>query len=179
MALKAKMRVFAIEYLACWNAAEAARRAGYRDAYHTGSRLLRNPHIFAFIEEAIKLRQMGADEVLGRLSDQARGSLRPFVRISADGHVEFDFSTQEAIDNLHLVKSVRTKRKRLVAGRGEETEEWEHEWVEVELYNSQAALELIGKHHKLFTERIEHGGTVSIPGFDEQLERAYGSRSKT
>ncbi len=177
MALKAKMRVFALEYIACWNGAEAARRAGYRDYYNTASRLLRKPEVFAFIEEALKSRQMASTEVLARLTDQARGSLKPFVRVTDDGHIEFDFSSKEAIDNLHLVKKIHTKRRRLLVGKGANAIPWEHEWVEVELHDSQAALSLIGKYYKLFTEKVEHSGTISVPGFEEALERAYGNKS--
>ncbi len=34
-----------------------------------------------------------------------------------------------------------------------------------EVYDARAALELIGKHFALFTERIELGGTVEIKGY--------------
>lgn len=119
---------------------------------------------------------MSAQEAMARLTDQASGNLAHFVRITDDGHIEFDFSTKEAKEHMYLVKKVHTKRKRLVVGKGKDAIPWEHEWVEVELHDSQAALKLVGMYHKLFTERIEHGGTISIPGFEDAMERAYGGK---
>ena len=57
---------------------------------------------------------MTAGEALQRLTDWARGSMAPFVRIDADGHLVVDLSTKEAQDNLHLIKDlevVQTERR--------------------------------------------------------------------
>lgn len=37
--------------------------------------------------------------------------------------------------------------------------------VSIELYDAQAALALLGKHHKLFTEKVEHTGADGQPLF--------------
>ncbi len=51
--LTPKQRVFALEYLNCWNASEAYRRAGYspKNADVDGPKLLGNPGIAAFVAE--------------------------------------------------------------------------------------------------------------------------------
>jgi len=98
---------------------------------------------------------MPANEVLARLADMARGSHRPFIRVSDDGFVYFDFSDPEAQKNLHLIKKIKTKRERRIEGKGEEAEEWEGEWVEVELHDAQSALVTLAKYHRLLTESID------------------------
>jgi len=98
---------------------------------------------------------MGPEEVLARLSDQARANQLPFIRITKDGFCYFDFSNPDAKNYFHLIKKIRTKRQRRLSGGGDEPEEWEDEWVEVELYDAQAALTLLGRHHKLFTDNVD------------------------
>lgn len=156
--LTKRQQIFVENYLRLWKAAPAARAAGYKDSkslYETASQLLRNPNIQAEISRRVAEITMSADEVLLRLADQARGNFRPFVRISEDGFVYFDFSNPEAEAHLHLVKKIETKRARRVEGKGEQAEQWEDEWVRVELVDSQAALALLARHHKLLVDRVD------------------------
>lgn len=163
--LTEKEKVFIIEYLKCFNGAQAARNAGYseRSIYSIAYENLRKPEIRKEIDARLKEVRMSSDEVLARLSDFARGSHRPFVKISDDGFISFDFSNPEAVDSLHLVKKVETKRSRRLNGKDESAEEWEDEFVRVELNDPVRALELIGKYHKLFVERQEHSGPNGGP----------------
>lgn len=160
-----KEKVFIDEYLKCFNGADAARKAGYSEAsiYSIAYENLRKPEIREELDRRMEEVHMSSAEVLARLSDQARGSHRPFVRISDDGFVYFDFSNPEAIDNLHLVKKIETKRSRRVEGKGEDAENWEDEWVKVELHDPQGALAMLGKYHKLFVDRKEHSGPNGGP----------------
>lgn len=159
MGLSDKHQAFCHEYVKCWNAAEAYSRiypnTKRTTCYANGPRLLGNAEIQAYIQELLKVHKMSADEVLARLSEQARASHEPFIRVNDNGFILFDFSHPEAKDHLHLIKKIKTKRTRRVTGHGEDAEEWEDEWVEVELHDAQAALQLIGKHHALFTEKIK------------------------
>jgi hypothetical protein len=113
---------------------------------------------------------MSADEALVRLADQARGSFLPSFRVSKAGMIDFDFSTPETMDNLHLIQKVHFKRKRLEEGG----KTWEQEWIEVELYDAQAALTLLGRHHRLFIDRADVDVALTIEGIDVMLEKAYG-----
>lgn len=150
-----KQRVFIEEYLRCWNASEAARRAGYKTKANViGAELIALPSIKAVVEKRIDEMKMDTDEVLSRLASYARGSLEPFIRINDDGTTDFDFSHPDAKKNIHLIKKIKTKRKILVEGKGDEAESWEHEWVEVELHDPVHCLELIGKHKRLFEENV-------------------------
>ena len=79
----------------------------------------------------------------------------PWLVIDDDGYAHINFSDPEAQKHLDLIKKIKTKRTRRVVVENKKPEEWEDEWVEVELYDAQAALALIGKHHKLFGDQVD------------------------
>jgi len=78
-----KQKVFVSEYLKCWNASEAARRAGYSEktAYAIGSELLRKPEIKAVVDTCLQEIQMSADEAMVRNTQVGRGDLGDFFRV--------------------------------------------------------------------------------------------------
>lgn len=164
MALNRKQRIFVEEYLKCWNASEAARRAGYRGRANTiGPRLLANVGIQAEIERRLDEVVMSADEVLTRLAEQARASIEGFLTFSKRGRKPtLDLKQAQESGLLHLIKKLKYNTQ------GQ---------VEIELHDAQSALALIGKHHKLFTEKIEHAGSVEIKDglTDEQRIRAISA----
>ena len=146
MALSAKRRVFIEEYIHCgWNATEAARRAGYRCPHSQGSRLLENVEIQAAINARIAERAMGADEILDRLGEHARGTMADFLEVR-NNWVRLDIERAQQAGVLHLVKKFRQTKQ----------------GTEVELYDAQAALQLLGKHLGLFKEQTEHSGTIEV-----------------
>lgn len=147
MALSNKQRAFVEHYLTCWNATEAARQAGYsgKTASAIGWENLRKPEIQAAIQERLAEFQMGADEVLSRLTQQARGSFAPFVRTSAAGNL-IGFNLGEDAP-LHLIKKISHTEK----------------GTTIELYDAQAALRLLAQHHGLLVERHEHSGKDGGP----------------
>lgn len=81
-----KQALFVREYLACLNAAEAARRAGYSEhtARQQGQRLLTNVDIVEAVRIGLAERAMPTDEVLTRLADIARGDMGDFLRIDEE-----------------------------------------------------------------------------------------------
>lgn len=152
--LSQKQQAFIEFYLQTWNASEAARRAGYSEktARAIGAENLTKPDIQAAISDRLAEMKMSADEVLTRLAEQARGSLKPFLRVNRAGDLSgFDLSEGQP---LHLLKKA-SHSKRTYKDTTEET-------VAIELYDAQAALNLIGRHHKLFTDVTEHTGSVGI-----------------
>lgn len=166
MALSKKQTAFVEFYLTHWNATKAAILAGYseRSARSIGSENLTKPDIQEAIQERLTELKMGADEVLTRLTDHARGSIAAFIDISEpDAKVEAAKNMDEAhavysgwrlnlaaakeADKLHLIKKLKSGQ-----------------WgPEIELHDSQAALQLLGKHHKLFADRVEHSGPDGGP----------------
>lgn len=161
--ITARQRKFIDEYIKCLNGAEAARRAGYspETARSIASENLTKPNIRAEIERIMKEKAMSRDEVIARWTEQARGNIASFLEIQDDGFAHFDFSTDEAKDALHLIKKVKTKRTRRVQGRGDAAEEWEDEFVEVELIDPQRALDALSKYHNLYAEKDENGNPIT------------------
>ena len=156
MSLTKKQRVFIEEYLQCWNATEAAKRAGYseRTAYSSGQRLLKDVEISDAIKKRISEKAMSADEVLLRLGDMARGDLGDFLDVES---MSFDLSLKKAqeLGVTHLIKKV--KQRTIITQKKDGDEEEQH-YIEIELHDSQAALEKLGRHHKLFTDKTEITG---------------------
>lgn len=149
-----KQRMFVYAYLECWNATEAARRAGYADPEQAGYENKKKQEIQAEIDCRMSEKAMKADEVLARLADHARGSIGAFVHTDGDGKPDgFSLAGDRP---LHLIKKVS------VTDKG-----WSFE-----MYDAQAALNLVGKHLKLFTDVSEQTTTarfvVDIDSSDEQ-----------
>jgi len=157
--LSNKHRRFVDEYFINNMNATAAYCATYgvdRDTgRNNGARLLANDYIQAEITRRMKEKAMGSDEVLTRLSGMARASHLPFIQVNDKGAVFFDFSHPDAKENFYLIKKIKTKRTRRIEGRGDDAEIWEDELVEVELHDSQAALEKIGKQLGMFRDKVD------------------------
>lgn len=158
-----KQRAFIEAYLTSWNATQAAIDAKYskKTARVIGPENLSKPAIQAAIAARLAELKMSADEVLTRLTSHARGSLAPFLRRDTDGDL-YGFDLSEA-QPLHLIKKASVTRRRQKDDRDEVVTV---ETVTIELYDAQAALQLLGKHHGLFVERVET--TVDILGDAEQ-----------
>ena len=153
MGFTKKQRVFVEEYLQCWNAAEAARRAGYseRTARIQASKLLTKPNIQEEIQKRIAEKAMSADEVLLRLGDMARGDIGEFMDIES---MSFNLALQNAKERglTHLIKKVK---QRTTITQKKDGDEEENHWIELELHDSQAALVHLGRVHKMFTDKID------------------------
>lgn len=128
------------------NATEAARRAGYseRSIRSIASENLTKPDIQEEIDRRLKERQLSANEVLARLSDMASADMRDFIKFFDVGNDRIvpmvDLGKALAEGKTHLIKKVKYN-----AQGG----------LEIELHDSQAALEKIGRYHKLFTDKVE------------------------
>ena len=160
MAITNKQRVFIEKYLQCWNAAEAARHAGYsvKTARNQASRLLSKANIQEEIQKRIDEKAMSADEVLLRLGDMARGDIGDFMDIES---MSFNLALENAKEQgkTHLIKKVK---QRTIITQKKDGDEEENHWIELELHDSQSALVHLGKHHKLFTDKVEHSGDIGV-----------------
>ena len=149
-----RQRVFIEEYLQCWNASEAARRAGYslKTAYSIGQENLKKPEIKEAIEARIAEKVMSANEVLDRLSQHARGSMEDFIHPES---MSVDLAAAQRNQKLHLIKKVKYITRT--------DDDSQTETVEFELYDAQAALVKLGQFHRLFIERVESTGKDGGP----------------
>lgn len=145
MALTNKQRVFVDEYLRCWNASEAARRAGYseRTAGAIGRENLQKPTIAAEINVRLAEKHMSADEALTILADIARGDLGDAV--SDDGII--DIVKLKKAGKTHLVKSYSITQT----------------GVRVEFHDAQAAIDKILRVAGRYVDRKEVTGPDGGP----------------
>lgn len=176
-------RAFIDEYIANgYNATRAYMKvhpkAKYESARALSSVMLTNLNIKEAIAKEFDKRVMKKEEVLGRLSDMARASQYPFIEIDKEGFVYFDFSSPEAKDHLHLIKKLHTKRSRRVVGRGEDAQEWESEWIEVELHDAKDALKLIGQAERIFDPEKGDEGKFTAPQIVEIIKTYEEKRDK-
>ncbi len=141
VALSKKQRAFVEHYLQCWNASEAARRAGYseRTAGSIGHENLKKPEIEAAIQARLAELQMSTDEVLLRLAEQARGEIANYIEVR-DGRPGVDFEAMQRDHKLHLIKKLKYDKD----GN-----------PEIEFYDAQTALVQIGRAHGLFKDQTD------------------------
>lgn len=130
----------------------------YESAKALASAFLTNINLRAAIRKVWESRAMGAEEAIARMSAIAKADLQPFIRIDDDGFVYFNFADIDAQEYLFLIKKIKTKRERRVEGVGKDAEEWEGEWMEVELHDAYTALRDIAKMHGKIPDRHEITG---------------------
>lgn len=174
-------RTFVIEYLLHGNAKRAAEVAGYASPEKQGPRLRHHERIQAAIDEYFHQQEMGAREVIALLSNQARGTMADFIHLprNAEGEPirglmpEVDLWKAEDADQLNLIKKIKTKRTITTTKSGDTIED---EWIDFELYDSQSALEKIGRYHGLFGPRGDvddplHTVGMTLDEWREEQER--------
>lgn len=130
-----KQRVFIDEYLKCWNAAEACRRAGYsvRTAASMGRENMTKPAILQEIKTRLTEYHMGADEALALLAEQARAKITDVI--DDDGEIDW----QKVMKHGYIVKAIRPNR-----------------WgTAIELVDSQGALDKIMRVHGKYKDAID------------------------
>lgn len=152
MALTDKQEMFVNEYLQCFNATRAAIAAGYsgKTARAIGCENLTKPDIASRIREHFVKSAMDRDEVLHHLAEIARGNMDDLV----DSNGNPDIAKARANKSTRLIKKIRT--------RSITTEESDITESEIEMHDRVRALELLGKHYKLFTDKIETTGEVEV-----------------
>jgi len=146
--LSRKQRAFIDEYVKCWNASEAARNAGYsaKTAGVIGYENLKKPQISEEIKQRIEQNTMSADEALVKLKEIANASVEDIMDIDDDGKLALNLKKAKQRGKLHLIKSI------IPTSNG----------LKVELHDSLKALELIGKHHALFTDNVNTDGEITF-----------------
>jgi phage terminase small subunit len=170
MKLTTKHQAFIAHYLTCWIGAEAARRTDptYKRPDQVAYEYLRKPEIQAEIERRLAELKMGADEVLVKLTEQARADLSDFIDVSEPGQgIEgaADMVEAHAIAGgwrLNLVKAEQRGKLHLV--KKIKSGQW---GPELELHDPQTALIQLAKINGLLKDQVEHSGTVNLKGYTD------------
>lgn len=142
--LTPKQRRFVQEYLIDLNATQAAIRAEYskKRASELGYQLLRNPTVQAAIQEEMALRErrtaITQDRVIAELAAVAFANGADYAKVMYDtGLVSFVPTDQLTAEKKKAIASIKQGQ----AG------------TEVKTYDKIRALELLGKHLGMFSDR--------------------------
>lgn len=163
--LSAFQDLFCIEFTKDLNATQAYKRARnnpklkYRSAQVEGSKLLSNPIIVGKIQTLMQKRseriQIDSDEVLRELSRIGYSDLRELY--NEDGTIKHPKDWPEEL--ARAVASIEVEE--IFEGHGE-NRTWTGYTKKIKFWPKDRALELMGKHKKLFTEKVEHSGTLTL-----------------
>lgn len=154
--LTPKQAAFVREYLVDLNASAAARRAGYSEktSGFIGHENLKKPKIAAMIHEALEARaertEITADRVLEELGKLAFSNIGDYHRISDEGEPYIDL-TDLTRDQMAALTELQVDD--YTEGRGNDSRDVRR--VKIKLADKKAALELLGKHLKLWTDKID------------------------
>jgi phage terminase small subunit len=158
--MRKRWQLFAEEWAKNWNATDAYVKA-YPNCKRTtaganGHKLLKNAEIVAYINE----HQMKPEEIVGRLEEQARNEHGKFI--SANGNV--DLAALKEAGKEHLIKGITYDR------RGN---------VIVHFYDASRALEMLGRHQKMFTDKteVELGDRLAakLDKYADVMNKIYGN----
>lgn len=176
MALSARQRRFAEEYLIDLNATQAATRAGYsaKTADRQGPRLLGNVGVSALIQklQADRATRTGitADRVLGELAKIAFADIRNVVtwRANGVGLVEDpDTGEQRIVTSNEVILVDAAELSDDAAAAIVEVSQTAQGSLKVKLHDKRAALVDLGRHLGLFTVDAKGKGGTSRVGKKE------------
>jgi len=155
MALNERQKLFIKEYLIDQNATKAAERAGYSDktAYSQGHDLLKKPEIYDAIQVHLNKVHDKLDITIERIAEEFEkvgfSNMADFIdweKTVTKGELELSFkdlkeltSAQKAcIAEISVVKTLT----------GQKT-------FKIKLHDKNKALEALGRHKAMFTDKIE------------------------
>jgi phage terminase small subunit len=148
--LTGKQRLFVDAYIgqANCNATEAAKLAGYseRTAYSIGDENLKKPEIRAAIDERMRAMSIPPEEILARLTEQARALHTLHIRTEGN-QAGVDLEGLQQAGLMRLVKEIAYDRQ----GR-----------QVIKFYDAQAALLALAKRYDLLPDHTKHSGQVSF-----------------
>jgi len=158
-------------YMKHYNKAQALRDAGYAE-----STALRNVDIFQRrdVQEEIERRQqrmakkaeVDADYVIQKFKDIVEADLGDLLVINEDGTAYFDFNKARPE---HLAALSEFTVDEISKGRGENAVPVSR--IRVKLHDKLRALEALGKHLGLFTDKIEVKGELDLIKTIEERRR--------
>lgn len=168
--LTPKQQKFCEEYLIDLNGTQAAIRAGYSPdtAAEIASENLTKPNIHAHINHAMAVRSKRT----GVNQDRVVRELARIAFINADELIDTSTATVKegaSTDDLAAIASVKVK---VVEGDFSSVER------EVKLCDKIKALELLGKHLGMFTDKVELRGSIEtdVKKLDDVIAQLRGDK---
>lgn len=158
--LTAKQRRFVEEYLIDLNATQAALRAGYsqKSADNIAAQLLGKTHISAAIQQRMDQRSRRTDITADRvLREIACLGYSNVLHYQVDDSNNLVLAPDAPPEAMRAVSSIKRKTRIIPRKDGEAIVEHE---LEFRLWDKNTALGNLGKHLKLFTDRVELMGPM-------------------
>jgi phage terminase small subunit len=171
-----RYRIFAREYLADLNGKRAAFAAGYskRSAEVTASRLLKKTRVRKLIRKLMNRRaeklELNAEKVLRELARLAFANMIDYIEIGQDGAARVKLSRVDR-EKGAAIQEVTVDEYAERTGRtpdGKPTFETVKR-IKLRLADKGQNLERLGRHLKLFTDKVELTGIESLA---ESIEKA-------
>jgi phage terminase small subunit len=169
-ALTPMQRLFAKEYLIDLNATKAAIRAGYSEktAYSQGQRLLKDVEIQALVQTAMNKRSsktdITAERVLKELGKIAFADIKDFIEFEEPVESETESEVDgKRVKTIISRQGITIKPSQDIDGTILSEVSEGKDGLKIKLHDKMKALELIGKHLVLFTDKQELTGPGGGP----------------
>lgn len=159
--LTPKQLMFVKEYLVDLNGTQAAIRAGYspKTANEQAARLLANVSIKRTVQAEMDKRaqrvETKADSVLAELSRIGYADIRPLFK--DDGTIK---DPKDWPDDLARAVASFEVQETFEMLDGQRI--WTGYLKKIKIWDKPKSLELLGKNQKLFTDKVEHSGSISL-----------------
>lgn len=159
-----RRELFVAAYLHDPNGTKAAIKAGYAKsgASTQAVRLLANAKIKAAIDRGMKRRldklEISAERVLNEIAKLAFANMTDYMQVTADGQFFVDFSTLTHEQAAAIQEIVVDET---AGGTGDDRRE-RVQRTRFKLADKGLNLERLGRHLKLFTDKIEHSGDDAL-----------------
>ncbi|MGI4736473.1 MAG: terminase small subunit [Janthinobacterium lividum] len=160
--LTAREQIFTQQFAARGNAVGAAEAAGYpaEQALTVAQTLLDQPHIKEQLHVLALTHGLSEPEATLQLTQLARGTMAPFLRVGGDGQVHVDLTTDQAKAHYHLLRRVVQRRHttHTAAGPVEVIE------TEIELHDAVSAVDKLLQLHGAYPATYEVSGCGELTG---------------
>ncbi len=130
--------------------ADAARRLGSKQPRLYAHRMITNDNVKAEIDRRLAEKKLSANEVLARLSDMATSNIADFADIDEPSDLKRYRHKTHVIKKFKKTTTYTKSGDKLVS-------------IELELYDAQSALVNVGKHHGVFTDKLELSWRDKLP----------------
>lgn len=164
--LTPKQKRFVEEYLTDLNATQAAIRAGYsaKRASEMGYQLLQKTTVQLAIQAAMddrsKRTEITADRVLQEIAHIAFDDIKNYLDFRTELQ-EIGINPNNGDPIYRYDQVIQMKNSKDIDTRNiQEVSMSPKDGFKFKLYDKQKALVDLGRHLKLFTEKVEHSGTV-------------------
>ena len=177
--LTPKQKRFCEEYLVDLNGTQAAIRAGYskNSANEIASQNLAKLNIQIYVRELSEKRskrtEITADNVLREIALLGFSDIRQIFTGSGAlrGVAELSDEIAAAVQSVEVVTSYNGEED----DDGNKIPEHTHK---IKLADKKGSLELLGRHLKLFTDKVEHSGSVDLSGHSDSELQAIIERGE-